>query len=528
MQLLRIAVLATVIAVSLAFPMPQDSVKAEIAPVVEQNPVPVVAAGPTKKVTEQKDEEVLETEKIVINVEVKAVPTTSKIPATLEITEIHEQKEKPIETVKVADIKAEPVIAAVVPKTAVYVVKKAESDPEVEKSTPVIVDQTVDASSVIDASVPKKVAIVSQPVETKPEEKQEEKVVPVVTDTAGDDSKISDESTSRQEDSAIPEKPIESVPVLTFAKAVEESLKSDQVINQDTEVKEELRSATDEKIVPIVEELPKEYTKVEAEPAYKTIPVAVVEDEPKIEEAIIKTVEQPEPAKTIVEEPKVIEENKETKSVVKANEPEPVELKDIDSVKQTPVVKSTEQQTEKLADNPAKLDIVLSESAVDKRDSVKSDKEEPKVFIVEAKPEVKVEDVSKVEQNVAPVVVVKAAPIAAVATVEKIPDTQKLSEPIVENPVTETKVKAEPAEQVDGSSIKASTKSEVPTKQVEDKSDGDSSAAKSSEEVKKLTVEQEKIIETPTAETTPVPVKPESKSKGKKKLPGSNKKQNTI
>ncbi|XP_065093614.1 nucleolar and coiled-body phosphoprotein 1-like isoform X2 [Ochlerotatus camptorhynchus] len=568
MKIFQFVLVVTVVVATVAFPTPQ-----EVKPVSE---------------TKEQNEHVPMVQKIEIHVEVKAVPVDMMIPALVTVTEVKEHIEKSTEAVKAvvsekvpevvksADVKslesmessevvksvevAKPVESmkpsvdtkeAEAVKEATKVdysttkaadVKKVEiiekAQVKAEEVKPVIEsvpgknDQLVEATSepkpaIVEAPMEKSVKPEPENVEAKAEAAKpvqvEAAVAKIIVPQAVDDS---DEDNSSEEkpsnDMVIKLKgePVRASPVITFDEAVKETtmestkeqamtvmpeVQADEITKVDKEVtavkpKPEAKSISNEMVVPIVEDLPKEKQSVEAEPVYKTIPVAVVHDEPikeEIKKVAVKTVETVEVAEQNKEEIPAVKPTEAT--TANADVEKPTVQAEVESTtagevqkEDAPIVKTVD--TIQTVADPVTVASSPAESVEAKSEKL----EEPNVLVVEA--------------------------IKAVDLKESEPAVQTTAEP-----TKETEVKAIESVKKEGSSTKAT---EATENKVEDSSVSSSTATKTTEDVAKAIEVTEKAEEvttevSTTTTTTAAPVQVEGK-KGKKKLPGSNKKQNTI
>lgn len=561
MKILGFVLVVAVITTTVAFPTPQ-----EVKPVSE---------------TKQQEQHVPMVQKIEIHVEVKAIPSDTKIPAMVTVTEVKEHLEKSteaiksvdadkvFEVVKSPDVKSSESVESSEHVRSVEVAKPVDpvmpfedtKDTEAFKKAPNVDDSTTKTTDVkqetqvkgeidqlVEATSQPKAAILETPVVKSVESEiknvvteaatakpvlVEAKVAKTVKPQTNDDSdedKSSEEVSTTEMVQKMTGVPVRSSPVITFDEAVKETtmgtikeqettvmpqVQADKVPKVhkqekvDTEVKlqPEVKSSLNEKVVPIVEDLPVVKQSVETEPLYRTIPVAVVHDEPlkeEIKEVTVKALETVE----------VSEQKKETipalipteAATVKADEEKPIVKAKTDTTTVGEVQKEDAPSVKEIATVKTVADVKTLEAFAAKTVEIKSEKaEEPNVLVVSA--------------------------IKAVDVKELAPTAQTTPEL-----VQETAVEGIKAAKEEGSSTKAvKSESEKAEKQAEDSSVSSSAALKLTEDVTKTSEVAEKSEEvktdesttTTTTTTTAAPVKVEGK-KGKKKLPGSNKKQNTI
>ncbi|XP_055595803.1 nucleolin-like isoform X2 [Uranotaenia lowii] len=570
MKLFKLTILLAALVAASAFPTPQED---KIAEVAEESSVVVI---PSVKLTKDAaSEEVHMVQKIEIHVEV-AAPSGMMMPATVRVSEVRKkvpaiatevEPEEAVEKVSVAlkypeSVKVPAVTAEDKPalktpeavkedsetsetvetESAVEVEKPAKTDvkfpPEFIKVPPVEEesehaevaadekvdetksDETVKSEESAEKPVADQAAEETESVVNKAEEpvalktdvvkdedsssKSEEDVK--VHDTVADDAavKVKTETKEETQEDPIVEEEVkvtvestkkDDVKVVAAKKPVKKITKDDEekvtitkeksdvkpaeVEKTDVEVTEKKEQVESEvvdpsvvKNVPIVEDISTQTKNTEAEPVYKVIPVEVVKED-AVE--VVKTEEVKE------SEIKAVEDVKEEETQVKDTETKEVAE---EAVQHDETVKATESEIVK-EEEPAKKVTTASKVIVK---PAKNQDDESIVFVVHAKRPEADESADKEAETK-----VEDAPVPAEETAAVAADTE-------------------------GSSIKAAAETETAEKKVEDKSDSESSAIKPVEPAVKADEEQK-------PET---PVKVEGKKGNKKKLPGSNKKQNTI
>ncbi|XP_055544396.1 enolase-phosphatase E1-like isoform X2 [Wyeomyia smithii] len=608
MKLLRTAIIATVLVTTLAFPTPQENSELDsssgsleaVKPAIKR--VTKVEAEPVKQIEENNES----TKKIAVDV---AVPLVEK-PTLLKVKETAETPSKVVKTDELEK-------ADEIPKETVQAdEKKIETIPEVqvaaEKDDVVaVVKATIENLPETDSSV-KQPEKIKTKVEVEPTQNKFEPEITIAKEEADAPTSVDTSSSDVPADDEI----LKPVPIISFTEALKEyetALAKKKILEKTEELKpvatsdlKEVKETEPEKTEADLESLPKDKVEIESEQAMKKIPVAVVQDAAKPEDAKIETpvssikISEETKSEDIVKElPSVLQSTKPSKAqaaeaspvkltgptqalktepevlepAVKPVVPVKAQVSEASPVKLTGPTQASKKEPEVLepavkpvvpmkapAATPVKLTgpthalktepevlkpavkpvAVVVPSVVESQDSAKPANDETKLFIVEATQAETVEDLPKPAE---PATILESEPqtkpkVEAVAdekpdlataevTAEKVEPEAPASVKVVKE--TEVKltevVKDEPVVEEQGSSTKTTTNGKVVKKGTEDKVDGDSSAAKSSEELKD---EKEKVSDPSADESAPAPAKLESKNKGKKKLPGSNKKQNTI
>ncbi|XP_062707436.1 FK506-binding protein 5-like isoform X2 [Aedes albopictus] len=625
MKIIQSVLLVTAIAVTVAFPTPQEE--------------------KTTSKTAKDEEHVPTVQKIEIHVEVKAMSPDVKMPATVTVSEAHEplaspkdknleskksedsvqvtkasETSKPSETVelhkikkiqvvvqptpaeesvakksdvksdvegtseKVEQVKSLPVAVKSVPSETVKEVEKEKTTLEQKPTTSDALSTTSESKSVkIENSQAKSAeprqdtatsqprpVIVEAPVMKSNENKLQDledkiettKAVKVETKQQAKDDDDSKEDNSSEES---PKDTVRVVSDETPEDAVKESkaemIKDEKETKMQTDdalketvvpvvtegMKQGAKSVEDETVIPIVEDLPNKKQSVEAEPTYRMIPVTVVIEKPKVKEITIRTVAPVEKK----EEEKPVEKKEEAKVI----EPESGAEKSVESE----MPKETIAKVDVSASPVADADSVTPEEelplvkAIDPI-TVKADVQELTVTEEQKEDTPATRTVDPIKDTVEPVTVEVSAVNVAEESLKAVEEPVPVAEPspavepeevvqqdaaAADEPAKEAELKSVEPMMDEGSSTKAAvTESETAEKKVEDSSISSSTTTKALEDVTSTSEVMEKVEEaaakeveasttTTTTTTTPAPVKTEGK-KGKKKLPGSNNKQNTI